>query len=335
MANEYPRRRLGLQGLEVSAVGLGVMGMTGVAGMPEMYGKPNDAESIATVQRALELGIDFFDTAEVYGPWSNETLLARALGAQRNRAQIASKFGFRLSAEGKVEGLDGTPQNARRALDASLQRLGVDHIDLWYLHRYDRSVPIEDTVGAMAEGVRAGKARYLGLSEVGATTLRRAHAAHPISALQSEYSLWERNIEGAVLDTYRELGIGVVPYSPLGRGFLSGQVPHPDKLVAGDYRRHDPRYQGEHYQQNLSITEAIKRIAERHRATSAQISLAWLLQQGADVVPIPGTKQRRWLNDNAAAVTIQLSKTEMATLRDLKPTQGARYNERGMAAIDR
>lgn len=335
MSERIVRRRLGSQGLEVSAIGLGTMGMTGVAGMPDMYGKPDEAECIATVQRALDLGIDFFDTAEVYGPWSNEQLLARALGPRRHEAKIATKFGFRLSAQGKMEGLDGSAQNARRALDASLKRLGVDHIDLWYLHRYDRTVPIEDTVGAMAEGVRAGKVRYLGLSEVGAATLRRAHAVHPITALQSEYSVWERNVEGAVLQACRQLGIGIVPYSPLGRGFLSGTLPAPDALGANDYRRMDPRFEREHYARNLAIAETLQRIAQRHHATAAQIALAWLLGQGHDIVPIPGTKQRRWLNDNAAAAAIQLNADDMLTLKNLQPTQGARYNERAMASIDR
>jgi aryl-alcohol dehydrogenase-like predicted oxidoreductase len=335
MSAHFPRRKLGKQGLEVSAIGLGIMGMSGVAGLPQMYGEADEAESIATIQRSLELGVNFFDTAEVYGPWTNETLLARALGARRNEVTIASKFGFRLSAEGKMEGLDGSPQNARRVLDASLQRLGVERIDLWYLHRYDRTVPIEDTVGAMAEGVRAGKVRYLGLSEVGVATLRRAHAVHPITALQSEYSLWERNIEGAVLATCRELGIGIVPYSPLGRGFLTGTVPKPDALVTGDYRRLDPRFQGEHYQQNLAIIRVLETIATAHRATPAQIALAWLLHQGPDIVPIPGTKRRRWLEDNAAAAAIRLSAQELTALGEVEQTHGARYSEKSMATIDR
>lgn len=334
-SSALPRRRLGTQGLEVSAIGLGVMGMTGVAGMTDMYGKPDELESLATVQRALELGVDFFDTAEVYGPWSNEELLARALGARRHDVVLASKFGFRLSEAGKVDGLDGSPANARRALDASLQRLGVDHIDLWYLHRYDRSVPIEETVGAMAEGVRAGKVRYLGLSEVGSATLRRAHAVHPITALQSEYSVWERNIEDGVLATCRELGIGIVPYSPLGRGFLSGAVPTPDELHAGDYRRLDPRFQGEHYQRNMAIVIALREVAARHAATAAQVALAWLLHQGPDIVPIPGTKRRRWLEANVAAATLVLTAADLQALAQLASTSGARYSERGMATIDR
>lgn len=329
------RRRLGTQGLEVSALGLGVMGMSGVAGMPEMYGKPDEAEGAATIARALDLGVTLFDTAEVYGPWSNEELLGRALGKRRQNILIASKFGFRLTPEGRMNGLDGTPENARRALDASLKRLGTDHIDLWYLHRYDRNVPIEDTVGAMAEGVRAGKVRYLGLSEVGVSTLRRAHAVHPISALQSEYSVWERNLETDVLAACRELQIGIVPYSPLGRGFLTGQVGNPHDLPDTDYRRVDPRFQGENYQRNLAIVAALQTVAQRHGATSAQIALAWLLHQGPDIVPIPGTKRRRWLEDNVAAAAITLSPADLTALSAVGATSGARYGERSMATIDR
>lgn len=334
-SSTLPRRRLGKQGLEVSALGLGVMGMSGVAGMPEMYGKPDEAEAIATIHRALELGVTLFDTAEVYGPWVNEELLARALGPQRKQVVIASKFGFRLTAEGRMNGLDGTPANARRALDASLQRLGTDHIDLWYLHRYDRSVPIEETVGAMAEGVRSGKVRYLGLSEVSAATLRRAHAVHPISALQSEYSIWERNIEDGVIATCRELGVGIVPYCPLGRGFLTGAVGKPESLPASDYRSLDPRMQGQNYAHNLEIVHAIERIAKRHDATPAQIALAWLLAQGPDIVPIPGTKRRRWLQDNVAAAAISLTAADLAAVSAVGATSGARYSEKSMATIDR
>jgi aryl-alcohol dehydrogenase-like predicted oxidoreductase len=329
------KRRLGTQGLEVSALGLGIMGMSGVAGMPEMYGKPDEAEGIATIHRAIDLGVTLFDTAEVYGPWVNEALLARALGARRKDVLIASKFGFRLTAEGRMNGLDGTPDNARRVLDASLQRLGTDHIDLWYLHRYDRSVPIEETVGAMAEGVRAGKVRYLGLSEVGSATLRRAHAVHPISALQSEYSVWERNIEDGVIATCRELGIGIVPYSPLGRGFLTGEVGKPDSLPSTDYRSMDPRLQGPNYERNFAIVKTLGEIAQRHGATPAQIALAWLLSQGPDIVPIPGTKRRRWLEDNVAAAFISLTAADLAAIAAVGATSGARYTEKSMATIDR
>ena len=284
---------------------------------------------------ALDLGVTLFDTAEVYGPWVNEELLARALGARRKDVLIASKFGFRLTPEGRMNGLDGSPENARRVLDASLKRLGTDHIDLWYLHRYDRSVPIEDTVGAMAEGVRAGKVRYLGLSEVGTSTLRRAHAVHPISALQSEYSVWERNIEDGVIATCRELGIGIVPYSPLGRGFLTGEVGKPESLPATDYRSMDPRLQGQNYDRNFAIVTALGEIAKRHGATPAQIALAWLLHQGPDIVPIPGTKRRRWLEDNVAAAFISLTTADLAAIGAVAATSGARYGEKSMATIDR
>jgi len=337
-----PRRSLGTQGLRVSAIGLGTMGMSGMAGMPQMYGPADEAESIATIHRALEIGIDFFDTAEVYGPFSNESLLGKALAGRRGEAIIATKFGFAFGADGRIAGVDGRPENVRRAIDGSLQRLGTDYIDLWYQHRRDRSVPIEETVGAMAEQVRAGKVRYLGLSEVGVDALRRAHAIHPISALQSEYSLWERNIEerGAdgspgVLETCRELGIGVVPYSPLGRGFLGGALPDPAQLPAGDYRRLDPRFQGENYARNRSLLVAVEAMATRHAASPAQVALAWLLQRGADIVPIPGTKRRRYLEDNAAAAGLRLSTADLAELDALGTASGPRYSERGMAMIDR
>jgi aryl-alcohol dehydrogenase-like predicted oxidoreductase len=259
------RRQLGTQGLQVAEIGLGVMGMTGVAGMPEMYGTPDDAEGIATIRHALDVGVDFFDSAEVYGPYTNETLLGKALAGRRHEAVIATKFGFAFTADQRIAGLDSRPENVRRAIEGSLQRLGTDYIDLWYQHRLDRSVPIEETVGAMAEQVRAGKVRFLGLSEVGSETLRRAHAVHPISALQSEYSLWERNLEhrgpagqASVLETCRELGIGIVPYSPLGRGFLGGTLPDPQQLPQSDYRRHDPRLQGENYARNLALLAAVQ-----------------------------------------------------------------------------
>lgn len=330
-----PRRKLGRQGLEVSAIGLGTMGITGVAGMPQMYGVPDVAEGIATIQRALDLGIDFFDTAEVYGPWTNEQILGRALRGRRERAIIATKFGFRIDAEGRISGVNGRPDNVRRALDGCLQRLGVEHIDLWYQHRLDRDVPIEETVGAMAEQVRAGKVRFLGLSEVGAATLRRAHAVHPISALQSEYSLWERNIEGEVLATCRELGIGIVPYSPLGRGFLTGAVGAADELGERDYRRLDPRWQADNYVRNQRIVVSLRTVAARHGASAAQVALAWLLSRGADVVPIPGTKRRRWLEENAAAVALELTAADLGDLDAIGPAAGPRYTERAMAMIDR
>ncbi|MBV6415896.1 MAG: Aldo-keto reductase IolS [Steroidobacteraceae bacterium] len=327
-------RKLGTQGLEVSAIGLGTMGMAGVAGMGDMYGPADDTESIATIHRALDLGVNFFDTAEVYGPHVNEALLGRALAGRRHQAIVATKFGFRIEG-GRIAGVDGSPENVRRAIDGSLTRLGVDHIDLWYQHRLDRSVPIEDTVGAMAEQVRAGKVRFLGLSEIGAATLARAHAVHPISALQSEYSLWERDIEHDVLAACRTLGVGIVPYSPLGRGFLTGTVPKPETLGAGDYRRLDPRFTDGNYERNLSIVRTVERIAARYDATPAQLALAWLLHQGPDIVPIPGTKRRRWLEANVAAATLVLETPDLAALAALQPTAGERYTPRGMEAIER
>jgi aryl-alcohol dehydrogenase-like predicted oxidoreductase len=335
------QRKLGRQGLTVPAIGLGTMGMAGVAGMPEMYGPVDDAEGIATIHRALEIGVNFFDTAQVYGPYRNEELLGRALAGRRDRAIIATKFGFRISAEGRIDGQDGRPENVRSALDGCLARLGTDHVDLWYQHRLDRSVPIEETVGAMAEQVRAGKVRYLGLSEVGSATLRRAHAVHPISALQSEYSIWERNLEDkaadgqSVLDTCRELGIGIVPYSPLGRGFLAGALPPPESLPARDYRRMDQRWQGANYAHNLGIVEALRAVATRHAATAAQVALAWLLHQGPDIVPIPGTKRRKYLEENAAAADLQLDAADLAQLGAVARTAGARYGEKSLATIDR
>lgn len=331
-----PQRQLGRGGPMVPAIGLGVMGMTGVAGMPMMYGQADDAENIATIHRALDLGVNFFDTAEVYGPWSNEELLRRALsGRPRAAAIIATKFGFKITADGRMAGIDGSPPNARRALDGCLQRLGTDYIDIWYLHRLDKTVPIEDSVGAMAEAVRAGKARYLGLSEVGAATLRRAHAVHPITALQSEYSIWERNIEGSVLETCRELGIGVVPYSPLGRGYLTGTVGPLSSLPESDYRRLDERFAAEHYERNRAILAVLQQVASRQGATTAQIALAWLLAQGEDIVPIPGTKRRRWLEENAAAARVQLEPADLNDLRVVTAASGARYTAKAMQSIDR
>lgn len=336
------KRALGTQGLTVSALGLGTMGMTGVAGMPSMYGIADESENIATLYRAIELGVDFFDTAEVYGPYVNEELLARALGNRRDEVVIATKFGFAFSPEGKIAGVDGSPANVRRALEGCLQRLGTDHIDLWYQHRRDRSVPIEETVGVMAEQVKAGKVRYLGLSEMSAETIRRAHAVHPISAVQSEWSLWERNLEepgadgsASIVATCRELGIGLVPYSPLGRGFLGGTLPDPATLPESDYRRHDPRFQGENYAHNLRLLTAVNRIAAARGVTPAQIALAWLLAKGDDVVPIPGTKRCRYLEENVGAASLTLSVTEIGDLDALGTAAGPRYTERGLNTIER
>jgi aryl-alcohol dehydrogenase-like predicted oxidoreductase len=336
-------RKLGSQGLETSAIGLGTMGMAGVAGLPEMYGPVDETESIATIHRALEIGVTFFDTAEVYGPLVNEELLGRALagGGRRDRAIVATKFGFRFGADGRMAGMDSSRLNVQRALDGSLYRLQTDHVDLLYQHRLDREVPIEDTVGAMADQVRAGKVRYLGLSEVGAQTLRRAHAVHPISALQSEWSIWERNLEQrdasgkSIVEVCRELGIGIVPYSPLGRGFLSGKVAGADDLPKGDYRRFDARYQGENFARNRAIVQKLESVGARLGASAAQIALAWLLHQGDDVVPIPGTKRRTWLEANAASAQIRLSAADLAELGSIGAAAGLRYPERTLAAIDR
>ena len=324
-------RKLGRQGLEVSELGLGCMGMTWA------YGAADDAESLATIDRALELGVNFFDTAEAYGPFTNEELLRRALKGRRERAIIATKFGFRFEA-GKLVGTDSRPEHVKEVAEASLCRLGTDHIDLYYQHRLDRTVPIEDTVGAMAELVRQGKVRYLGLSEVGEDTIRRAHRTHPISALQSEYSLWERNLEPRILPVLRELGIGLVPFSPLGRGFLTGTVKRAEEYPEGDYRRGDPRFQGENFDRNLRAAETVREMAARKNATPGQIALAWLLHKGDDLVPIPGTKRRSYLEENVGAAKVKLSAADMqqldATLRP-EAVAGPRYSEHYQAFIDR
>ena len=322
------RRKLGTQGLEVSALGLGCMGMTYAY---DSAAARDEGESIATLHAAVDLGINFLDTAEVYGPWANEALLGRALAGRRDEVVVATKFGFRIDASGKTTGADGTPANVRAACDASLKRLGIETIDLYYQHRLDPDVPIEETVGAMAELVRHGKVRYLGLSEVGEDILRRASAVHPISALQSEYSLWERNVEPRVLPVCRELGIGFVPFSPLGRGFLTGNAPRAEETAADDdIRREMPRFQGENYDRNLELVAALKRLASRLGCTPAQLALAWLLAQGDDIVPIPGAKSRRHLTENALATQLRLSSCDRMALEESFPRNvaaGARYNE--------
>jgi aryl-alcohol dehydrogenase-like predicted oxidoreductase len=326
-----PKRRLGSQGLTVSALGLGCMGMS------QSYGTADDAESIATVHRALELGIDFFDTAEVYGPFTNEQLLGRALRGRREGVVIATKFGFRFD-HGRRVGPDSSPEQLRLAVEGSLQRLGTDRIDLLYQHRLDPKVPIEEVVGAMAALVSAGKVRYLGLSEVGERTLRRAHAVHPISALQSEYSLWERNLEPCLLPVLRELGIGLVPFSPLGRGFLTSRAQRADAYEAKDYRRADPRFQGENFDANQRMAAAVAAIAAEHGVTAAQIALAWLLHQGEDIVPIPGTKRRAYLEENLGALRLALSSQDLERLALAIPpgsVAGERYPASMMALIDR
>jgi aryl-alcohol dehydrogenase-like predicted oxidoreductase len=324
------RRRLG-RGLEVSALGLGCMGMS------QFYGEADEAESVATIHRALELGVTFLDTAEVYGPFANEELLGRALAGKRDGVVLATKFGFRIEG-GKRTGLDSRPEHVREAVEGSLKRLRTDRIDLLYQHRVDPSVPIEETVGAMARLVEEGKVRHLGLSEAGARTIRRAHAVHPISALQSEYSLWERNLEPEIVPLLRELGIGLVPFSPLGRGFLTGAVRRAEEYPESDYRRGDPRFQGANFDANVRAAEAVRALAARKGATPGQLALAWLLHKGDDVVPIPGTKRKRYLEENVAAAAITLSPVELAALDAALPPgsiAGPRYGEEAMRTVDR
>ena len=329
---ECRKRLLGKSGLTVSEIGLGCMSMSGVYGTA---GERDETEAIAVIHRALDSGISFLDTAEMYGPYTNETLVGRALKGRREQAIIATKFGFKIE-NGAMAGVDGSPANVRRACDASLQRLGVDTIDLFYQHRRDRSIPLEDTVGAIAQLVQAGKVRYLGLSEVGPDTLRQAHAVHPIAALQSEYSLWERGIEATILPTLRELGIGLVPFSPLGRGFLTGEIKALEDIPPEDYRRNDPRYQGENFQKNMALVDVVKEIAQTKHATPGQIALAWLLAQGPDIVPIPGTKRLKYLEENAQAANVALSSDDLARLDALATqTSGPRYGERMMAMVER
>jgi aryl-alcohol dehydrogenase-like predicted oxidoreductase len=309
-------------------------------GMSQAYGGPeerDEAESIATIHRAIDLGVTFFDTAEVYGPFTNEALVGRALKGRRDRAVIATKFGFKIE-DGKMTGVDSRPSHIKEVVEQSLQRLETDRIDLLYQHRVDRNVPIEDVVGAMAELVREGKVRYLGLSEAGASTIRRAHAVHPISALQSEYSLWERNLEPEILPLLRELGIGLVPFAPLGRGFLTGDVKRAEDLPEGDFRRNDPRYQGANFDANMRAAGVVRDLAAAKGASSGQIALAWLLHKGEDIAPIPGTKRRRYLEENAGAADIVLTQTEMASLDAALSSghvAGPRYNPAQMEMIDR
>ncbi len=315
------KRKLGTQGLEVSELGLGCMGMS------QFYGPRDDQESAATLERAVDLGINFFDTADVYGAGHNEELVGKALKKYRDRVIIATKFANQILPDGK-RAINGRPEYVRSACDASLKRLGVDHIDLYYQHRVDKNVPIEETVGAMAELVRSGKVRYLGLSEAGANTIRRAHATHPITALQSEYSLWTRDYEDEVIPTLRELGIGFVPFSPLGRGFLSGNI---RELSDDDMRRNlSPRFAAENMQRNLKVVDRIKEIAAEKGITPSQLALAWVLAQGRDMVPIPGTKRRTYLEENVAAAKIQLSKSDLARIEEVAPkgfAAGGRYHD--------
>jgi aryl-alcohol dehydrogenase-like predicted oxidoreductase len=323
------QRRLGDRGLAVSMMGLGCMGMSA------SYGKGEEAENIRVIHRAIELGINFFDTAEAYGPYENEVLLGKALQGRRDKVIIATKFGFQFK-DGKVAGVDGSPANVKRAASESLKRLDTDHIDLFYQHRKDSNVPIEETIGAMADLVKEGKVRYLGLSEVGPQTIQRAHAVHPIAVLQSEYSIWERGIEERILPLLRELHIGFVPFSPLGRGYLTGKIQSLAELSESDYRQHDPRFVGENFQKNLQILDVVKQIAGELVAAPSQIALAWVMQQGSDVVPIPGTKRMNYLEENVAATRLKLTPAQLGRLKGLAQiTSGPRYNEVGMARVER
>lgn len=327
------KKRILGKDLEVSALGLGCMPMAGIGS--SMYGTADKAESLATIHRAIELGVTFFDTAEIYGPHRNEEIVGEAIAGRREGLVIATKFGFRFDESG-FRGTDSSPGNVKRACEGSLKRLGIETIDLFYQHRVDPDVPIEETVGAMAELVREGKVRHLGLSEAGPETVRRAHAVHPITALQSEYSLWERDIEDEILPLCRELGIGFVPYSPLGRGFLTGQITKREDLPEDDYRRDDPRYDEENFGSNLEIVDTVKGIAASHGVSPAQIALAWLLAQGEDIVPIPGSKRRATLEDSMAAVDVALSESDLATLDAAAPrggTAGTRYRAPMMAMV--
>jgi aryl-alcohol dehydrogenase-like predicted oxidoreductase len=323
-------RNLGTQGLVVSQLGLGCMGMS------EFYGPGDDTESIATIHRALDLGINFLDTSDAYGPHTNEELVARAIKGRRNEVVVATKFGIvRDPGDTTRRGFNGRPEYLRSAVEGSLRRLGIDHIDLYYQHRVDPKVPIEETVGAMAELVEQGKVRHIGLSEAAPETIRRGHAVHPITAVQTEYSLWTRDPEAEIIPTCRELGIGFVPYSPLGRGFLSGRFTSPEELDENDFRRRGPRFTGENLEANLRLAAKVREIAEGKGITPAQLALAWVLAQGEDLVPIPGTKRRKYLEENAAAVDIELTDEDLAQIEaELPPVAGERYDQAGMASVN-
>ncbi len=321
------KRKLGSTGLEVSEIGLGCMGMSA------FYGTTDEPEAIATLHRAIELGVDLFDTAEMYGPHANEELLGKALSDRRDEVLIATKFGVVVNEKGQ-RGLDGSPENVRRSIEGSLQRLRTDHVDLYYQHRMDPSVPIEATVGALAELVAEGKVRHIGLSEASAATIRRAHAVHPIAAVQTEYSLWTRDPEEEILPAMRELGIGFVSYSPLGRGFLSGRFNHTDELDAGDFRRSGPRFTGENLGRNQQLVAKLGELADEKGVTRGQLALAWVLAQGDDIVPIPGTKRRTYLEENVAAAEVELTEEDLQRIdRELPEAAGDRYDEDGMRVV--
>ncbi|MGP8160311.1 MAG: aldo/keto reductase [Candidatus Dormibacteria bacterium] len=325
------QRKLGTEGLEVSAEGLGCMGMS------QSYGPADEAESIATIHRALELGVTFLDTADMYGPFTNERLVGRAIAGRRDQVVLATKFGNERREDGSWVGVNGRPEYVRRCCEASLERLGIDHIDLYYQHRVDTTVPVEETWGTMSELVAAGKVRCLGISEAAPATIRRAHATHPITAVQSEYSLFTREPEAEVLPTCRELGIGFVPYSPLGRGVLSGTVTSTTQFRPGDFRANTPRFQGENLERNLELVARLTAIATGKGCTPAQLALAWVLAQGENVVPIPGTKRRRWLEENVAALSVELAPEDIATIEAIAPpgaAVGDRYTPEHMARVN-
>ena len=323
--------KLGSQGLEVTRLGLGCMGMS------EFYGQGNDEESVATIHRALESGLTFLDTADMYGVGHNERLVGRALEGRRDEVVLATKFGIERGEGGERMGINGRPEYVRKAAEDSLRRLGVDHIDLYYQHRVDPGVPVEETFGAMGELVEAGKVRFLGISEAAPETIRKAHRTHPVSALQTEYSLWTRDPEEEILPTVRELGIGYVAYSPLGRGFLSGSIQSPEDFEEDDFRRNNPRFQGENFQKNLQLVERVREIAAEKEATPSQLALAWILAQGEDIVPIPGTKRRKYLDENVQATELELSSDDLARIDEVAPrgsAAGDRYDAASMQTLD-